>query len=902
MTNKSNNKHILPNIGPHPLQFRYPWRPEQARILDQLDVYLDDRRIHIVAAPGAGKTVIGLEIFNRLQLRALAIAPTTVVRDQWLERLSAFLPPTSPLPAWCGKTLEEQHDFTATTYQGLFSFDQKLSAVPEDDVEAQYTSLQHWMQEHDIRLLILDEAHHLKASWWAVLMKLVQDNQQLVTLSLTATPPYDASALEWSRYQQLCGPVDEEISIPELVRSNSLCPHQDYIWMVQTGSSDVSAIHRQQHNLDVFIESLGQQPELLYLLQLHRWLDEQTAPSTKELLINLDECMALLSLLQQLEQPLPPHLLTVMEISPERILPLSAFGWERLLQSLLDGSRFPDAPPLTAFRKTLAALLKSKHYLRHSRVSLDNTRRHLEAFSKTQERIHACLDITKVEYAARQDWMRLVVLADFIRDEKFQLALDGLEAPVGAYPIFHHFIHHLPADVASRTALLTGRLAIIHQDVLESLADLLPVPLELAPVPYSENPDYAVLKLDSHHLSPAFTELHRQGQLLILIGTRALLGEGWDAPHVNSLILATQTGAYVSTNQLRGRAIRIDPADELKTASIWHIIAITPEQRYRHLILEDLHQRFKTFAGIHASELRIESGIERLHLTAEESGVQGDVVSQSNQIMIQRLQDDIYNLQARWQNALEKVEKHVFQTGLQLRLQEQGGRDNLSRYIARMGTPTMGERLWKGLKTSLLPLTGAGLLSGGTLVMGATLPVVGGVFGVTGLLLAVIHQRVTRPDGPLHYPLRFAESVLLGLQQSGYLPATDSNAHPVQVSEVEKGYFRFSLNGFSRKDNDLFLETLSQLLEPIQQPRYIIVLKKRPRAGDVFPVPHRLGKKKADAAVFLQAWKQCLPEFKQAQLLSTNTEPGQSYLLKARLQTWTEQQNDHSIRLIERWE
>ena len=163
-----------PNIEPPGLQFAYPWRPEQARVLDKLSAYIDDRRIHIVAAPGAGKTVIGLEIFNRLRLRALAISPTIIVRDQWLDRLTNFLPNTDQRPDWSGTDLETSHLFTSTTYQGLFSFDQQLSGAAEDDVEAQYSSLTHWLTEQDIRLLILDEAHHLKAAWWKVLIRLVE--------------------------------------------------------------------------------------------------------------------------------------------------------------------------------------------------------------------------------------------------------------------------------------------------------------------------------------------------------------------------------------------------------------------------------------------------------------------------------------------------------------------------------------------------------------------------------------------------------------------------------------------------------------------------------------------------------------------------------------------------------
>ena len=49
-------------------------------------------------------------------------------------------------------------------------------------------------------------------------------------ISLTATPPYDATPAQWERYCKVCGPVDEEISVPELVKEGSLCPHQDYVY------------------------------------------------------------------------------------------------------------------------------------------------------------------------------------------------------------------------------------------------------------------------------------------------------------------------------------------------------------------------------------------------------------------------------------------------------------------------------------------------------------------------------------------------------------------------------------------------------------------------------------------------------------------------------------------------
>ena len=41
------------------------------------------------------------------------------------------------------------------------------------------------------------------------------------------------------------------------------------------------------------------------------------------------------------------------------------------------------------------------------------------------------------------------------------------------------------------------------------------------------------------------TELFQRGEINILIGTKSLLGEGWDSPCINSLILASFVGSFI---------------------------------------------------------------------------------------------------------------------------------------------------------------------------------------------------------------------------------------------------------------------------------------------------------------------------------------------------------------------
>ena len=65
------------------IKFRGTFRAYQQRILDNADKYLQDGRINIVAAPGSGKTVLGLELIRRIGKPCIILSPTTAIREQW---------------------------------------------------------------------------------------------------------------------------------------------------------------------------------------------------------------------------------------------------------------------------------------------------------------------------------------------------------------------------------------------------------------------------------------------------------------------------------------------------------------------------------------------------------------------------------------------------------------------------------------------------------------------------------------------------------------------------------------------------------------------------------------------------------------------------------------------------
>ena len=120
------------------LEFRGAWRDYQQRVLDELAGHLGDQRLNVVAAPGSGKTVLGLEVMCRIGRPALILAPTIAIRNQWVDRLSQLfrLPDAGPAD-WISTSLADPRKLTISTYQALHAVAvAENGAADEFDLEA----------------------------------------------------------------------------------------------------------------------------------------------------------------------------------------------------------------------------------------------------------------------------------------------------------------------------------------------------------------------------------------------------------------------------------------------------------------------------------------------------------------------------------------------------------------------------------------------------------------------------------------------------------------------------------------------------------------------------------------------------------------------------------------------
>ncbi len=71
------------------------------------------------------------------------------------------------------------------------------------------------------------------------------------------------------------------------------------------------------------------------------------------------------------------------------------------------------------------------------------------------------------------------------------------------------------------------------------------------------------------------TRFLESGGCQVLVGTRALLGEGWDARGVNTVVDLTTATTPTAVVQSRGRALRLDPEWPEKVAHTWSVVCVS---------------------------------------------------------------------------------------------------------------------------------------------------------------------------------------------------------------------------------------------------------------------------------------------------------------------------------------
>ena len=879
------------------LSFKGQWRQYQQRVLDKSESFMDDGKIHLVAAPGSGKTTLGIEFIRRFGNPTLILVPTVTIRQQWVDRIKqAFLSNANQAEQLISQDLKRPKMITVATYQALHSAMNQVvgdGLIEDTDDTAQQEHFN--FQDFDIRktfgdldlgTLCLDECHHLRNEWWKSLEIFRKSFPKIKMISLTATPPYEGEPALWERYISMCGEIDEEITVPELVKEGTLCPHQDYVYFAFPTKEERTQLDQFEKQKLNFLTKLSTDINFSNTIQSSPALSNQI--SDDDLLANPKYLSAILIFLWSKELPFPQRF---QELLAAKALPTFTLEW---FETLLNGIIF-QVPNWFGFTEEafnqLKSNLKANGLIERNQVKLIRNKKQDVLLNQSLGKLNAVRDIFKAEYQALGSNLRQLVLTDFIRKD-FQVHLGDKNAQFTQLGVLSYFesIHRemIEQSWTVPVAVLTGSLVILPTSAKESLEALIPKDrLSYDTIGKLNKNDYLKVNVSgSHHdLVTALTQLFQDGYIQVIIGTKSLLGEGWDAPCVNSLILASFVGSFMLSNQMRGRAIRVWSDNPNKTSNIWHLVSINlspkkwieiqnAEEKYDETLelqlyglspdLDLLERRMTQFLGLHYQEPTIESGIDRLDLNQITFSRKGLEKLNQNAITLSQKRQE---LKDRWQQALPLYEDMEVVNQVEI--------DKQFLPLAYLNDWMKAFLIFQAFAATYFIIDVTKYFIVGKPFV-HSLP----ILLLALLLLAVFWGRYFIYRSPYKRLETFGKAIHQALLDSGQIETEESAPRVVKDSK-QAIYNAIYLKGASMREKEIFAQALTEFFAPIENQRYILKsCHKVKDQTEFFAVPSMFEKRKADAESFLGHIQKSLGKY---DLIYTRSVQGRPILLEARI-------------------
>ena len=851
------------------LHFNGEWRSYQKRILDDLDFHLRDDKLHVVAAPGAGKTTLGIEVISRLNRPSLILCPTNTIKNQWKERIrTSFLQEKDY--GIVSTDIRKPGYLTVITYQALLAAFCGFDEEPEDNrpddeekTEKEYTitasrrfrmdkaeDIIGILKSAEVSLLCFDEAHHLRKEWWKALTYLNEHLKPEQTLALTATPPYDADLNEWKRYQALCGDIDAVISIPELVKNGDLCPHQDFIHFSQLHQRERELLENHRQNVNIMLEKLREDKRLQDLLAGMRFLQAEDE-DTEAILDDPEFYVSIASLLNDNGYTIPSRFLDLFDASPSDIPRFDIKQATVFLNGFLHAEK-EEWKDLESIRSEYFSQAKRTGLTDGKRFVLDGNEKFCRQIAGSIGKLDSIVSIVDLESRLLKEDLRMVILADFIRMN------DQDCSTLGVVPIWRKLKDKFQGSIS--LGVLCGSLILLPKNTVKRLQGLISgngIALDAITLDHFGGDGNYVRIVPKegirNHIVRLVTEMFNAGDLTVLVGTQALLGEGWDAPSINSLILSSTVSSYMLSNQMRGRAIRIDRNHPDKVSSIWHLATYDPKFGNYSFDLEQLATRFEGYeAPSYDGDHEIVSGIERVLMPNPLGVPETNIALAKNRDLTRRW----------WKDALFTGYGNTPPIGLSTGVQAEALTVKSLRYTGYW------YYIWLLLPVAMLlfylpnPVRGIGLT-------------------VIALLVGIIVWHFIRTGSVTGVLKQIAIVILETLSDQGLIK-TSIKQVGLKVHE-EKGELFVLCANLPADENNLFIQSLQEFLDPVENPRYLLVrhtrFLKKISQTDYFAIPSAISPNKKGVEIFKGLWKLYIGD---CDIIYTRSAEGRRVLLKAR--------------------
>ncbi len=832
----------------------------------------DTRRFYLVAPPGSGKTLMGLLFAELLGRPAVCLSPNAAIQQQWLQRLRQHWlrvdSPDSPPPPAGDEPGGAEQVLTALTYQ-------RLAVRGDDDGDgdgwhSNVGLLHERLRQAGVGTVILDECHHLSGTWGEACEELCRALDHPFVIGLTATPVDQ----EQGPLENLLGEPDHAISLPSVVRSGNLATFQDLCQVVPPSADEERDLHGELGRLEALEQRLqhgaGERFSLPVWsdgLELEpRRVDGERLADLCELYAAEPELVTAWCRLRYQAGREPP---VDLPYAPEFHEPPTLLDRLQLLAAYTARHLLGDAAD-TELGAEAAALLEDWGFV----VQAGKLRRKPGRISRrlgfSRQKLQAVVSILRTEMAAMDRDLRALVLTDFEFPPAGRPGLSCVDVM--------QLLTSTPDVDELDPILLTGKSLLVDDDLWQAFAEAFAQLRDregwrVEVTPQAEQgywrlqgtgPDW-----QTRVQVQLVTELLERGLTRCLIGTRALLGEGWDSLRLNTLIDLTVVTSGVAVNQIRGRTLRRDPDNPIKVANNWDVLCLsalgdgTDLQRLR-----DKHQRLYgvTEDGV------VERGLGHLHAGFDRVSIAGLFEQREaiNQAMVQRAQDRLA-ARRRW-----RVGEHFADQEVQVLSFSARPRSTPARPLAapeasspdRRAEPSQllvrSEDQGRRRQHSLLALGGTAL--GAAAVTAAALVWFPPLAALAALPLLAggwwLRQGSRVESAPLDSELSSLAQVLvraLGLQ----------DRVQVELSQRDDGTLRVQWQNADETEAGSLSSALAELLGPVLQPRYLLVetLRVLDDAGAlsrlfgrgsetqrVFAVPRALARKR-EATALLEAWR-----------------------------------------------
>lgn len=884
------------------IHFHGEFRDYQTRVLNNADKYLADGKINIVAAPGSGKTVLGLELIRKIGEPCLIFSPTTAIREQWGERFrELFLDDKTDFNALFSTNLRDIKLLNSITYQALFTAMENIDTTDNNDDSYSDVDIVREIQRHNIGTICLDEAHHLKNEWQRSLEKLISIvGDKVKIIALTATPPYDSEGNEWNRYLAMCGEVDEEIFVPELVARDTLCPHQDYIYFNFPTAEEINALRSYSEKANLAIDEVGRLgflPSVADRVNILRDYDK--------LFSSAKEYIALLVLFRHYGFSINKGLIRILV--GKKGLPFFKVQFaETALSFLLDGDLIDENQ-----KAEIIGILK-KHSVYHKRrIELVLDAKLKRSLISSVGKLDSIAQIARSEYAAMGNDLRMLVLTDYIKKESIsQIAKSESFHDISVVSIFETLRR---TDERVNIGVLSGSLVILPDEV--KIDGIEHTRTSIAGTRYST----VQVAGSVNSAVKAVGELFASGEIQILVGTKSLLGEGWDAPCINSLIMASFVGSYVLSNQMRGRAIRIDKSHPDKTANIWHLVTVEPEylfeenklkQAKKYLVpdkkelisydFEILKRRFDSFMGPNYELGTIESGIERITIIKPPYDKEG--IENINDTML-KYSRDRGAMRDKWTG---EVKDGSFAVAVETEV-DKGKRVPVFTFsnMAALVMLFVFEILFtRRFFASLVDILTIPSLTFTAFLLLAVLLALVNYAGYRICKKIILHFNPARSIKTLGIAVYqtlvecgcVSPSAKVVINSDKYSLSTGMPLHSASAqgqsgyntswaemfSSIDTGYIGISLRNASIHDQNVFNTAMTELLSPIDNPRYILIKQQKLIKYNYrysFACPSIIGRKKEYVQILAEKLRYSTGRFVP---IYTRNKVGRAFILKCR--------------------